>query len=129
MFDIMKIEEKETAMKSEQLYAMSFAKLYPAYTAKALRKGKSIDEVNQIIMWLTGYSPTQLSQILDNQTNLREFFDKAPCLHPNRELIMGSICGVKISEIEDPLMKNIRYLDKLIDELANGKPMVKILRK
>lgn len=116
-------------MKSENVFSMSIAKLYPAYTAKAIRKGKSIDDVNRIILWLTGYSEDQFSEQLHKNVSLRIFFDEAPLLNPNRELIHGTICGIRIDEIEDPLMKNIRYLDKLIDELANGKAMEKILRK
>ncbi len=113
---------------SERLYAMVFADLYPAYVAKAEKKGRSRDEVDEIIVWLTGYSEDELAASLKDGRTVREFFTAAP-MNPQRELITGSVCGVKLAEVEDPLMKDIRYLDKLIDELARGKSMEKILRK
>jgi hypothetical protein len=107
---------------------MSFAGVYPHYIAKAEKKGRTKAEVDQIIFWLTGYDQTQLETILEDRTNFEEFFGRAPALNPNRGLIKGVICGVRIEEIEDPLMREVRYLDKLIDELARGRAMEKILR-
>ncbi|WP_119396306.1 DUF2200 domain-containing protein [Salinibius halmophilus] len=111
----------------ERLYAMQWQSLYPSYVKKAERKSRTQEEVNQIISWLTGYQPEQFAG--DNQQTVREFFEQAPQLHANRMLITGSVCGVKLAEITDPLMREIRYLDKLIDELAKGKSMDKILRR
>ncbi len=108
---------------------MSFARIYPLYIAKAERKGRTKAEVNQIITWLTGYSQADLQAQLSKETNLENFFAKAPKLNPARNLIKGIICGVRIEEIEEPTMREIRYLDKLIDELAKGREMEKILRK
>lgn len=107
---------------------MSFASVYPHYVAKAEKKGRSKSEVDQIIRWLTGYSPRKLEALLKKQTNFRDFFSEAPKLNPARRSITGVICGVRIQDIEDPLMQEIRYLDKLVDELAKGKAMEKILR-
>ncbi len=108
---------------------MSFARVYPEYVAKAERKGRTKAEVDQIITWLTGYSQKELEAQIEKQTNLEDFFADAPKLNPLRSLITGVVCGVRLEEIEDPLMKEVRYLDKLIDELAKGKAMDKILRK
>lgn len=108
---------------------MSFAKVYPLYIAKAEKKGRTKSEVDQIIKWLTGYTQKGLETQLKKETDFETFFTKAPKLHPSRVLITGVICGVKIQEIEEPLMREIRYLDKLIDELAKGKAVEKILRK
>lgn len=116
-------------MSNDRIYKMSFAKVYPLYVAKAEKKGRTKAEVDEIIRWLTGYNQTQLQAQLEQQTSLQEFFDKAPALNPNRKLITGVICGVRVENIKEPLMQEIRYLDKLIDELAKGKPMDKILRK
>lgn len=107
---------------------MSFAGVYPHYITKAEKKGRSKEDVNQIIFWLTGYNQSQLDKILKDRTNFEDFFSGAPALNPNRSLIKGMICGVRVEEIEDPLMREVRYLDKLIDELARGKAMEKILR-
>lgn len=115
--------------KNHRLFAMSFARIYPLYIAKAERKGRTKAEVNQIITWLTGYSQADLQAQLSKETNLENFFAKAPKLNPARNLIKGIICGVRIEEIEEPTMREIRYLDKLIDELAKGREMEKILRK
>ncbi|MFH5882245.1 DUF2200 domain-containing protein [Liberiplasma polymorphum] len=115
--------------RNEKLYAMSFYDLLPNYFHKAERKGRTKEEVLEIIYWLTGYNETSFQAQLDKKSNLRTFFDEAPMLNPNVSLITGTICGVKLATIEDPLMKKIRYLDKLIDELAKGKSMEKILRK
>lgn len=108
---------------------MIFADVYPAYVAKAERKGRTKEEVDEIIRWLTGYSQQELDAQLEKQTNFETFFAEAPQMNPSRSLITGVICGVRLEEIEDPLMREVRYLDKLIDELAKGKTMEKILRK
>ncbi len=106
-----------------------FNRLYPLYIGKAERKGRTKEEVDEIICWLTGYTPSQLQEAVDGTVEFGEFFSSAPKPNENRALITGSICGVKLSEIVDPIDKEIRYLDKLIDELAKGKSMDKILRK
>jgi len=108
---------------------MTFASVYPLYVAKAERKGRTKAEVDEVIRWLTGYSQKRLEAQLKKQANFATFFAKAPHLNPARALITGTICGVRLEEIKDPLMREIRYLDKLIDELAKGKAMEKILRK
>lgn len=118
----------EDVKTPHRIYAMSFSKVYPLYIAKVERKGRTQAEVDEIILWMTGYSQAQLQAHLDAGTNFEDFFAQAPRLHPARALIKGLICGVRIEEIEDPLMREIRYLDKLIDELAKGKKMEKILR-
>lgn len=107
---------------------MSVAKVYPLYILKAEKKGRTKEEVDEVICWLTGYSQNELKQEIDKQTDFENFFARAPKINPNRALIKGTICGVKLEEIKDPLMKEIRYLDKLVDELAKGRPMEKILR-
>jgi len=107
---------------------MKFAKVYPLYVKKAERKNRTKAEVDQIICWLTGYSRAQLKKQIEQESDFETFFAKAPAIHPNSSLITGVVCGVRVNEIEDPLMRNIRYLDKLIDELAKGRPMEKILR-
>lgn len=112
-----------------RVYRMSFASVYPHYIAKAEKKGRTKAEVDEIIFWLTGYDEKALATIIDDQTNFEDFFAHAPQLHPNVSKITGVICGYRVEEIEDPLMQKIRYLDKLIDELAKGKTMEKILRK
>lgn len=108
---------------------MSFASVYPHYITKAEKKGRTKEEVDETIRWLTGYSQEEFEDQIERKKNLEEFFDEAPELNPSRELITGVICGVRIEEIEDPLMKECRYMDKLIDELARGRPMEKILRQ
>ena len=108
---------------------MSFASVYPHYINKAEKKGRTKAEVDEIIFWLTGYDRQALQNILDNKTNFEDFFAQAPQLNPNVSKITGVICGYRVEEIEDPLMQQVRYLDKLIDELAKGKTMDKILRK
>ena len=115
-------------MKNERVYRMSFASVYPHYVAKAEKKGRTKAEVNEIIRWLTGYSETQFEAVLENRTDLENFYGNAPRLNPARDQIKGLICGIRVEEIEVPLMREIRYLDKLIDELAKGKKMEKILR-
>ena len=116
-------------MKKHNIYTMSFAKVYPLLVTKAERKGRTKTEVDEIIFWLTGYSQEELEEILKNETDLETFFKEAPKLNPSRILIKGVVCGVRVEDIEEPIMKEIRYLDKLIDELAKGKTMEKILRK
>lgn len=113
----------------KRVYAMTFAKVYPMYIAKAERKGRTKAEVDEIIRWLTGYTQKGLEAQIHKQTNLEIFFAKAQKMNPARSLITGVICGVKLAEIKDLLMREVRYLDKLIDELAKGRPMEKILRK
>ena len=108
---------------------MSFAKVYPMLIAKAERKGRTRADVLEVTAWLTGYTHEEIGTLLNSDTTYGDFFRKAPALHPNRKLIKGSICGIKVELIEDPLMQNIRYLDKLVDELAKGKAMEKVLRK
>lgn len=116
-------------MNNTRVSKMSFASVYPHYIQKAEKKGRTRDEVNEIIFWLTGYDQQQFQQILDNKTDFETFFAQAPQLNPNVSKITGVICGYRVEEIEDKLMQKIRYLDKLIDELAKGKTMEKILRK
>lgn len=108
---------------------MSVAGVYPHYVTKAEKKGRTKDEVDEIIRWLTGYSQKQLDAQLTKRTDFEHFFASAPKMNPARSMISGVICGVKIAEITDPLMREVRYLDKLVDELAKGRPMEKILRK
>ena len=115
-------------MGNEKIFAMAFAKVYPLLIAKAERKGRSREEVYEVTTWLTGYTAAELENLLQSDLSYGEFFQKAPCLNEKRRLITGSVCGVKLAEIEDPMMLEIRYLDKLVDELAKGKPMEKILR-
>src|SRR4029079_18765894 len=116
-------------MTKHAIYAMSFARVYPALVAKAERKGRTHAEVDEIITWLTGYSQQGLEAQLENQTDVESFFADAPAMNPALSLIKGVVCGVRVEDIEEPTMREIRYLDKLIDELAKGKAMEKILRK
>lgn len=116
-------------MTKHHLYTMSFARVYPLYVAKAEKKGRSKAEVDEIIRWLTGYSQEQLEAQLDRQTDFETFLAQAPQLNPSRALIKGVVCGVRVEDVEEPTMREIRYLDKLIDELAKGKAMDKILRR
>ena len=116
-------------MKKHRIYTMSVASVYPLYVAKAEKKGHTKAEVNEIIRWLTGYSQEELEAHLEKRTDFETFFAQAPQLNPSRALITGVICGVRAEDIEEPTMREIRYLDKLIDELAKGKAMEKILRK
>lgn len=118
----------DNTAKQQRIYKMSVAKVYPLYILKAEKKGRTKEEVDEVICWLTGYSQNELKQEIDKQTDFENFFARAPKINPNRALIKGTICGVKLEEIKDPLMKEIRYLDKLVDELAKGRPMEKILR-
>ena len=116
-------------MKLDRVFAISFASLYPLYVKKAKAKGRKKQEVDEVICWLTGYSPQTLAEQIKQKKDFETFFSEAPALHPNAGKITGVICGVRIEEIEDPLMRKIRYMDKLVDELAKGRPMEKILRK
>ena len=116
-------------MTKNRVFAMKFAKVYPLYVQKAERKNRTKEEVNQIICWLTGYDQTGLQQQIEQENDFETFFAQAPAFHPNSALIKGVVCGVRVEEIEDPLMRKIRYLDKLIDELAKGRTMEKILRR
>ena len=113
---------------THRIYSVSFADIYPHYIAKAEKKGRTKAEVDEIIRWLTGYSQQQFETCLQQETTLEDFYSKAPQMNPGRSLITGVICGVRVEEIKEPTMQEIRYLDKLIDELAKGKAMEKILR-
>ena len=113
----------------QQVYAMKFASVYPHYIQKAERKGRTKEEVDQIIRWLTGYDQAGLQRQIEQKNDFETFFAQAPAFNPNSSLIKGVVCGIRVEEIEDPLMQKIRYLDKLIDELAKGKAMEKILRQ
>ncbi|NNC47985.1 MAG: DUF2200 domain-containing protein [Sphingomonas sp.] len=114
--------------KLERVYAMIFGKVYPMYVAKAEKKGRTKAEVDEIIMWLTGYDEAGLAKVIADEASFRDFFEDAPAMNPDRELITGVVCGVRVEEVDAPLMREIRFLDKLIDELAKGKAMEKILR-
>lgn len=116
-------------MAKHRIYTTSVASVYPHYLAKAEKKGRTKAEVDEIIRWLTGYSQGEFEEQLNNKTDFETFFSEAPSLNPSRTLVKGVICGVRIEEIEEPTMREIRYLDKLIDELAKGKTMDRILRK
>ena len=116
-------------MAKHKIFTMSFASVYPHYVTKAEKKGRSKAEVDEIIRWLTGYDQQALETQLENKTDFETFFAEAPHLNPSRALIKGVICGVRVEDVEEPTMREIRYLDKLIDELAKGKAMEKILRK
>jgi hypothetical protein len=116
-------------MRNDYVFKMKFAKVYPMYVQKAERKHRTKKEVDEIICWLTGYDPAGLKRQIEQETDFETFFAQAPRVHPNTALIKGVVCGIRVEEVEDPLMRNIRYLDKLIDELAKGKAMEKILRQ
>src|SRR5690625_4003065 len=116
-------------MTKHRIYTMSVAKVYPHYITKAEKKGRTKSEVDEIIHWLTGYSQEELEALLENETDFETFFAEAPQLNSSRDMIKGVICGVRVEDIEEPIMQEIRYLDKLVDELAKGKKMEKILRK
>lgn len=115
-------------MTKHRIYSIGVASVYPHYIAKAEKKGRTKTEVDEIICWLTGHSPESLHEELTKKTTFEDFFDQAPALNPNRVLITGMICGYRVEDIEEPLMRELRYMDKLIDELAKGRPMEKILR-
>ena len=115
--------------KKPRIFTMSFGSVYPLYVQKAAKKGRTKNEVDEVITWLTGYSGKQLQRVVDTKVDLETFFAKAPRMNPNVGLITGVVCGVRVEDITDPLMQKIRYLDKLIDELARGKKMESILRQ
>lgn len=115
-------------MTDEAVYTMSFGKIYGLYAAKVERKGRSKQELDQVLSWMTGYSSDQIEEVVKSEKDLKAFFDDAPMMNERRFLVHGSICGVKIDDIEEPLMKDIRIMDKLVDELAKGKAMEKVLR-
>lgn len=112
----------------QRVYRMSFASVYPLYIAKVERKGRTKEEVDEVVRWLTGYSQEQIEAIIEAETDFETFFAEAPRPNPARSLITGVICGVKVQEIEDPVMREVRYMDKLVDEIARGKAMEKVLR-
>jgi len=116
-------------MPTHKIFAMAFAKVYPLYVQKAERKGRTKEEVDQIICWLTGYDKPGLQRQIEQQADFQTFLDQAPAIHPNSSLIKGVVCGIRVEDIDDPLMQKVRHLDKLIDELAKGKAMEKILRR
>lgn len=116
-------------MKNEKVYKMSFAKVYPLLVNKAEKKGRTKDEVDEVIYWLTGYDEAGLSNQLEKEVDYETFFAEAPMLNPNVDKITGVVCGIRVENIEEPLMQKIRWLDKLVDELAKGKKMEKILRE
>ncbi len=115
--------------KRPRIFSVSFASVYPLYVQKAEKKGRTKEEVDEVIRWLTGYSDAQLKRAIDGKVDFAAFFGKAPQLNPNAGLIKGVVCGVRVEDVADPLMQKIRYLDKLIDELAKGKKMASILRQ
>lgn len=115
-------------MTAHRVFAMKFARVYPLYVQKAERKGRTREEVDQLICWLTGYELADLQRQIDTEVDFETFFAEAPALHPKSALITGVVCGVRVEAVEDPLMQKIRWLDKLVDELAKGKAMAKILR-
>ena len=115
-------------MAEHRIFTMAFSRVYPLLVKKAERKGRTKKEVDQIILWLTGYTPAALKKQIEKDVDFKTFFQNAPSINPGVSLITGVVCGVRVEEVEDPLMRKIRYLDKLIDELAKGRPMEKILR-
>ena len=115
-------------MGKHRIFSMPFATVYPLYVQKAEKKGRTQAEVDEVICWLTGYTPKKLADQVKRQKDFESFFGEAPAIHPNAAKVTGVICGVRIEQIDDPLMRNIRRLDKLVDELAKGRPMEKILR-
>lgn len=115
-------------MPNDRVFNMSFAGVYPHYVTKAENKGQTKEEVDAVIRWLTGYTKAGLAKQIEKRTSMRDFYEKAPKFNPNASLITGVVCGIRVENIEDPLMRKIRYLDKLVDELAKGKKMEKILR-
>jgi hypothetical protein len=116
-------------MTAHRIFAMPFASVYPMYVQKAERKGRTKEEVDHAIRWLTGYDQAALEREIAERTDFETFFARAPAMHPKRALITGTVCGVRVEAVEDPLMRTIRQLDKLVDELAKGRPMEKILRQ
>jgi len=126
---MMNPKTKSATNPNERVFRMAFASVYPLYIQKAVRKGRTPEEVEKVVCWLTGFSRSDLQKQIESKSDFRTFFDQAPGLNPNVSKITGLICGHRVEDIEDPLMQKIRYLDKLIDELAKGKAMDKILRK
>jgi hypothetical protein len=120
----MKQDDKTT----QRVYTMTFGRVYPLYITKVEKKGRTKAEVDEVIQWLTGYSQAEMEEQIEKQSDFEHFFKDAPKLNPNRKLIKGLICGIRVEEIEDPVVQDVRYMDKLIDELAQGKAMEKILR-
>jgi hypothetical protein len=116
-------------MPQHRIYRMKFSGVYPLYVQKAEKKGRTKAEVDEILRWLTGYTQAGLEKQIERQTDFETFFAEAPAYNPNAELIRGVVCGVRVEEVEDPLMRKVRHLDKLVDELAKGKTMEKILRR
>jgi len=127
-YELIKNKRRVKKMR-HKIYDMAFASVYPHYVTKVEKKGRSQKELNEVISWLTGYDESGLETVLNNNISFETFFAQAPKMNPNRKLIKGVICGVRVEEIEAPLMQEIRYLDKLVDELAKGKTMEKVLRK
>jgi len=125
----MKTKGREVPMKKHPIFGMSFARVYPLYVQKVEGKGRKKKELDEVLCWLTGYTPQALKEQIRRKNDLETFFSRAPGLNPNAGKITGTICGVRIEEIEDPLMRKLRYMDKLVDELAKGRPMAKVLRK
>ena len=121
--------EEYVDKNNNRVFKMSFASVYPHYVTKAEKKGRTRKELDQVICWLTGYSPKELASVIKEKKSFETFFSEAPALNPNVSKITGTVCGVRIENIEDPLMRKIRYMDKLVDELAKGRPMAKILRE
>jgi len=121
-------EGEVRSMKTDRVYALIFAGVYPHYVKKVETKGRTVEELHEVIRWLTGYDQKGLEKVLADRVDLRTFFDEAPKMNPNASQIKGTVCGIRVEDIEDPLMQKIRWMDKLIDELAKGKKMEKILR-
>lgn len=115
--------------QKNRIYTMAFATVYPLYIAKVERKGRTKEELDKVILWLTGYTQKQMEKQIDQGVNFETFFNKAPKLNPLRSQIKGVVCGVRVEEIKDPIVQSVRYMDKLVDELAKGRPMEKVLRK
>ena len=122
------MNDRENRMQTHRIFTTPFAKVYPMYVQKAMKKGRTQLEVDRVICWLTGYDAEGLQQQLDAGVDFETFFDRAPAMHPNRTLITGTVCGVRVQDVEHPLMRNIRFLDKLVDELAKGKAVDRIMR-
>jgi len=122
-------ERGQSSMNSERVYKMMFSTVYPLYLSKAERKGRTSEELDEIISWLTGYSEEEIRNQIERQIDFETFFNEAPRMNPNAHKITGTICGYRVEEIEDPIIRKVRYLDKLVDELAKGKSMDTILRK
>ncbi len=115
-------------MSTHRIFSMPFASVYPAYVNKVTRKGRTQAELDEVIRWLTGYDQAGLQRQIDQRTDFDTFFAQAPAMHPKRALVTGVVCGIRVEDVEDPLMQKIRQLDKLVDELAKGRPMAKVLR-